>query len=370
MKKILLIAADGFSESGVPTVYMNIVRNLSKEGYVFDIIYFDSDKDHFLNEFRSFGGKTILFDKQYKNIFLKKITRYVSGKRYYKKTLKVIKENGPYIAVHSFKEYMSSYFFKAAKKTKIPLRIYHCNIIVEISGNFLNKLLMTFEKKNCLKYMTNLIGCSSDACFSAFGSEFPFTVFNNPVNPDKFFYIESQKQNQTLTLVQTASFSDNKNQLFSLRVLKEILSKHQDARLNLIGFTSDPSYLAIMENFIKANNLEKHVYMYEHNADQRAIFSESDYFIFPSKKEGFGIVLIEAQACGLKCFVSDTVPTTTNVGGCVSLSLDSGPTAWAESILSDFNQGGNVKQKYDVSDFLNKNILSKYVSLYEGAENK
>ncbi|HBF68600.1 MAG TPA: hypothetical protein DDW20_04725, partial [Firmicutes bacterium] len=54
MKKILLVAADGFSKTGVPAVFMNIVRNLSKRGFSFDIIYFDERFKYYYDEFCSF----------------------------------------------------------------------------------------------------------------------------------------------------------------------------------------------------------------------------------------------------------------------------------------------------------------------------
>lgn len=42
-----------------------------------------------------------------------------------------------------------------------------------------------------------------------------------------------------------------------------------------------------------------------------------DIFILPSHFEGLGLVLIEAQASGLPCFASDTVPKEADVTGLV-----------------------------------------------------
>ena len=39
-----------------------------------------------------------------------------------------------------------------------------------------------------------------------------------------------------------------------------------------------------------------------------------DLFLFPSLFEGLGIVLIEAQAAGVPCLVSDTIPSEADLG--------------------------------------------------------
>ena len=39
-----------------------------------------------------------------------------------------------------------------------------------------------------------------------------------------------------------------------------------------------------------------------------------DVFIFPSKYEGLGIVLIEAQAAGIPCVVSNKIPNEADLG--------------------------------------------------------
>ena len=60
-----------------------------------------------------------------------------------------------------------------------------------------------------------------------------------------------------------------------------------------------------------------------------------DVFVLPSKYEGFGITLLEAQTNGLHCFTSaNVVPASVNVTGSVNyISLENDPEVWAEKII-------------------------------------
>ena len=59
MKRVLIVAADGLTKSGVPNVFINIIRNMSNKGYVFDVLYFDEKDAFYKKEIESFGGKAI-----------------------------------------------------------------------------------------------------------------------------------------------------------------------------------------------------------------------------------------------------------------------------------------------------------------------
>ena len=58
----------------------------------------------------------------------------------------------------------------------------------------------------------------------------------------------------------------------------------------------------------------------------------SDLFLFPSLFEGLGIVLIEAQAAGVPCLVSDTVPPIVDCGGCKFFSIEKQSFEWAKQM--------------------------------------
>jgi glycosyltransferase involved in cell wall biosynthesis len=59
-----------------------------------------------------------------------------------------------------------------------------------------------------------------------------------------------------------------------------------------------------------------------------------DVFLLPSFFEGLPGVLMEAQAAGLRCFVSDTVTREARATDLVTyLSIDQSPASWADEIL-------------------------------------
>lgn len=368
-ERILLVSCHGLGNGGIQAVMMNIVRNLSHL-YTFDVILFTEEKRYYDDEFLSYGGKIFRIPHYNgKNKIRKKVDYLVRGPILYTNAKKIILENGPYKAIHCHNAFESAPFIKAAKELNIPVRIVHSHTILNMGTNFLVDSLKKKYLKTIKRSATKLIGCSAMSCNSMFGNGSNYVIVPNPYDNAKFSPdIESISDKRDFVITQVGRFDPNKNQMFALSVLNEIKKKHPEVKLNLVGF-DDPfgvGYLDKMKCFIQEHDLQGNVTIYEFNANLTKILEKSSTFILPSKNEGFGIVLIEAQAMGLTCFASDSIPNATNVGGCTFLSLGDGPKFWAEKIIENYELSEGVHKIYDCSEFSLQYVNEIYTRIYNG----
>ncbi len=126
-------------------------------------------------------------------------------------------------------------------------------------------------------------------------------------------------------------FSEQKNQDFLVDVFSEIKKENKKAFLLMVGDGSDKK--RISEKLDKSGL--KGSYLILSNRDDVAdLMSAMDVFVFPSRFEGLGIALVEAQERKLPCFISDRVPEHATISNIVTrLSLKDGAKKWADVIL-------------------------------------
>lgn len=78
--------------------------------------------------------------------------------------------------------------------------------------------------------------------------------------------------------------------------------------------------------------LNERVHLLGHRNDIPEILGCSNVFLLPSRFEGLGIVLVEAQAANLPCVMSDVIPEEVDCGMCLTISLEQTPEYWAKQI--------------------------------------
>jgi glycosyltransferase involved in cell wall biosynthesis len=83
-----------------------------------------------------------------------------------------------------------------------------------------------------------------------------------------------------------------------------IVQKHLDARLIIIGEGSEREAL---ENQVQDMNLNLEVSLPGSSDNPWSSMLQSDVFILPSEEEAFGLVLVEAMACGLPVVATDAI---------------------------------------------------------------
>jgi glycosyltransferase involved in cell wall biosynthesis len=93
-----------------------------------------------------------------------------------------------------------------------------------------------------------------------------------------------------------------------------------------------------VENKIDNYGIANKVLILGNRNDVPALLQAMDVFILPSRFEGLGLVLIEAQTSGLKCLASSFVPEEAKITSNLEF-LPYGNETWAERIIEIANAG-------------------------------
>ena len=364
MKRILLVANSNMSLSGVPVVYMSIVRKLHKE-YVFDIILLKNNDMYFEKEFISYGGNIYFFDCQKPKTVFKKLIWFFGD--YNKKAKKFIKDTidfSKYSVIHCFNETQSYPFLKEAKSKGIKTRIIHFNSpdsAYPLPNNLKSKIIRKKQIRS-LRLCTNLIFVSKQ-CLKYSDYKNKGVVIYNTFDETKYTGL-IQNTTNNFCLCQVGTIAARKNLLFSLKVLKNIKEVYPNVKLMIVGKEVEDGYLNILKDFINKNRLIDNVLFLPTDFNQNELFKQTTFSILPSTLESFGLVLIEAQICGVHCFASDLLPKDTDMGNIDYLELNE--KLWSEQIISYYEKNGNKrKEPINKDSFLTKTFISKIRKLYE-----
>lgn len=362
MKKVLMVSCEGLGRGGVQAVMMSIIRRM-RDDCLFDMLLFTNEKRYYDEEVLSYGGQIfrIPFYEGH-NVAKRRLDYFVRGQKIYRKVLQLIEQNGPYDVIHCNNYYESALCVKASHKLGVPVRIAHFHAQMEDQG-LLRGILNDHYIRVIHKCATHKVACSPSAGESAYGKDTGAIVIYNAYDEKRFDPDKYPRTEKPLELIQIGSYSENKNQLFSLEVLSALRNQGEDAKLHFVGFGD---YRKKVEERAAWLGLTEFVHFHEANADTPQLLSQSAACLFPSKREGFGIVQVEAQAMGVRCYVSDTVPKDADAGGCCFLSLDDGADKWAEKILADYQHTKGMPERFDCSTFTTAKIIEIYRRVYCG----
>ncbi len=264
---------------------------------------------------------------------------------------------------------------KAAKKNGIKNVLLHIHSYIpkgKIIKTAVKKLTLYSNCKNANQYLA----CSLDVGKATYSQKYAdkIKVINNGINFDKYKFDENirkevrktyELENQ-FTVIHIGRFCEEKNHEFLIKIFNKIKQKNPNSKLILAG---DGEYREKIEKLCRDLNIYNDVLFLGNRSDVNNLLKAADVFIFPSKSEGFGMAVIEAQASGLPTFVSaDVIPNTVKISDLVQfIKLDDNEEKWAEIILNYKNDFPREKL-FDIlcqSEFNAKNTYLNLKKLYK-----
>lgn len=344
------------NRGGLETMLMNYYRNIDKSKVQFDFLVHREQKADYDNEIESLGGKiyrlSTLNPLSYS--YLKSVDRF-------------FKNHNEYKIVHCHLDCLSSIPLKIAKKNGVPFTIAHSHNANQDKN--LKYIIKIIAKKKISKYADNLFACSKEAGKWMFNTN-DFIVLNNAIDSKKYAYNEGKSKelkdklgiSNKFVVGNVGRFYKQKNHIFLVDIFKELCQINEDAVLMLVGGGELEDKI---KNKVKELGLMDKVLFLGVRSDIEDLMQVMDVFLLPSLYEGLGIVLVEAQAAGLPCIISNTVPNdgivTSNV---TKINLNTNTKEWADKInnnrnFSRKNTFEEIKRnKFDIE--LNTKWLQKY----------
>ena len=240
-KNALIIAYNDLNNSGVPSVIYQTIKALHND-FNFDVVVFGNDL-YFYQKLLNEGIDNVNIIDFHKDKPKHKLGRInyelFSNPRFMYKKTKELFEAKKYDVVHSFKEYYGWSILKAAKEVGIENRIVHSNIIHNEDEN----ILVRKNKRKTLEYATTFVGVTKDSCEHAWpGKE--YTVVHNGYDDSKFKLTESKLREDELVLTHISNYSENKNQLFSIELMKELTLLYPKSKLRIVGAVREKGYFS------------------------------------------------------------------------------------------------------------------------------
>ena len=125
-------------------------------------------------------------------------------------------------------------------------------------------------------------------------------------------------------------FMNPKNHTFIIDIFNQFHKDHPNSYLMLVG---EGELKTSIQDKVRTLGLEDYVIFTGLRSDVNELLQAMDVFLFPSLYEGLPVSIIEAQAAGLPCLISDKVPIECKKTDLVyQLSLEDSVNIWADKI--------------------------------------
>lgn len=268
-----------------------------------------------------------------------------------------------YDIVHTNYAHMVSYLVGLLKRSKSVLTI-HGSDIEEIENNLAFK---RFSEKSL--YNNDIVVANSQSLrervMKILKNPPDIKVINHGIDTEEF-KPKKKKSNEKIKLLTVSYLKYIKGTDILLRTFKEVENKRNNVELIIAGDGATKQYYE-MSKKLKIKNVK--FLGWTQKREIIDLYQNADIFVLTSRKEGFGITILEAMSCALPV-------VATNVGGIPEIldkrilcNLD--PDEIAEKLLDLIDNKRRrriigIKNREIVQKKFNyENMTDKYINLYK-----
>ena len=307
---------------GIETYLLNLFLRIDKSKYMLDFVS-DFPSITYSDVLKKSGSRLYYIDAKSKSLF----------KQW--KQLWIILKHHP--------EYKTMYFNildAGALLTMIIPFVIGRKIVIHSHNSSTEKIMLHRICRPFLAIVSkDYAACSSEAAKYMFGKNYKKAlIIPNVIDAKKFTYNPDLRKckrkelgiENEFVICNIGRITEQKNPLGLIDIFEAFYKKHPNSILISVG---SGDMMGTFKDYIESKSLTNAVLILGKRSDVAEILQASDLFLFPSLFEGFGIVIIEAQASGLPCMISDCIPKEVIITNLVSmLSIKDSSNQWCNEI--------------------------------------
>ena len=315
---------------GSQTMMMNIYRSIDREKIQFDFVIDRPEETYFADEIKALGGRVYTMSP-FRGTNAGEIRRDWSNFFY---------THPEYRILHSHVRSYASLYLPVARDHGVKTIIHSHSTS---TGGGIKGAVKSVMQLPLRHQADVLMACSQDAGEWLFGKKAcqseRFILLPNGIDTRLFAAAAKTREQYRRDLGlegkyvigNVGRFYDVKNHTFLLDAFEKACEKDDRAMLLLVGVGP-----LMQETAKKAVDLgvAERVIMTGNRDDVPQLLGAMDVFAFPSLWEGLPMTVVEAQAAGLPCVLSDTITKEVDVSPLVQYLPLGDAEQWADALLT------------------------------------
>ncbi len=358
----------GLVPGGIETWLVNVLRSIDRDRFQIDFVTSAEEPCFYDDAVRQLGAK-IHFCPAPRSPWM-----------YAPALFKTIRRE-KYDVVHTHLDHFSGFVLRVAQAAGVPKRIAHSHTDTlrnQTQAGIARKMYLWGMKRWLHRSATLGLAVSEvagESLFPNWGGDQRWQVLYCGIDTQAFHEQPADDARaqfgiaaDAIVLGHVGGFREPKNHPFLVEIAAQALRQNPKIRLLLVG---DGPLRPQIEEKVHSLGLNQQVIFTGYHHNPRILVRDLfDVFLFPSLWEGLPLAVVEAQAAGVPCVLSDRITIEVDVVKplITRLSLNDPVERWAEAVLKaatiELPAGYDPLEKIETSGFSIRDSVNALQNIY------